>query len=142
MKRASMAGACAMALIAAIGCGRSDGESAASRTGCLTTSGENFVLTDIERGDSPSSEMFRLEGNENELRPHVGQRVRITGDAEPAKVAVMRESTPPDPEARPEGTAGGATPNVASETETRVEVRKLTVASVEPTGQSCAAEVK
>ena len=142
MKRASMAGVCAMGLMMAIGCGRSDGETATSRTGCLTTSGESFVLTDLERGDSPSTEAFRLEGDENELRPHVGQRVRITGDAEPAKVAVVRESTPPDPNAQPAGTSGGQTPNVSTETETQIEVRKLTVASIAPTGQSCAAEVK
>jgi hypothetical protein len=142
MKRASLAGVCTICLAAAIGCGRSDGETATSRTGCLTTSGETFVLTDIERGESPSTEAFRLEGHENELRPHIGQRVRITGDAEPAKVAVVRESTPPDPNAQPAGTSGGATPNVSTATEARVEVRKLTVASVEPTGQTCAAEVK
>jgi hypothetical protein len=99
------------------------------------------VLTDIERGDSPSTEAFRLEGNESELRPHIGQRIRITGDAEPAKVAVVRESTPPS-ESAPAGTSGSGEPTVRTETETRVEVRNLKVASIEPTGQSCAAEVK
>ena len=141
MKQACVAGVCAISLAAAIGCGRSGGQTATSRTGCLTTSGQSFVLTDIERGDSPSTEAFRLEGKESELRPHIGQRVRITGDAEPAKVAVVRESTPPAA-STPAGTSGGAEPTVKTETETRVEVRNLTVASIEPTGQTCAAEVK
>jgi hypothetical protein len=141
MKYACVTGLCVLSLAAAIGCGRSDRETATTRIGCLTTSGQDFVLTDLERGTS-STEAFRLEGKDDQLRPYIGKQVRITGDAEPANVAVMKESSPAGTQPEAAGTSGVEKPAVSTETETRVEVRKLTVASIEPTGQTCAAEVK
>jgi len=78
----------------------------------------------------------------------------VNGEAEPPQVAEVRESTPPAPESGTSGSgaatgtagqkpeSGGAQPQVRAETETRLEVTKLRVQSVTPTGQSCAAETK
>jgi len=162
MKRASVVGLFALCVgFAGCGFGEHDGKkdsnaadtktaesrpAPVSETGCLTAKGDQFVLTDLERGEgSASTETFQLVGNDDELRKHVGKQVRITGEAEAPKVAVVSESTPPaapQGSAKPEATAttGAAQPKVSTETETRMEVRKLTVSSVQPTGASCAAE--
>jgi len=112
-------------------------------TGCLTGSGDRFALTELERADAattiaaPSTETYQLVGREEELRPHVGHQVTVTGKADTPEVAIVRESSPAA--AAPTGTAGpqgaepsgqGSTPKVSAETETRVEVAKLKVASV------------
>ena len=139
-----------------IGCGRTDRDHAGDRpgsdyldgarplpvteTGCLTARGDQFVLTNLERGaGEATTETFQLVGNQEQFRPHVGMQVRVTGEAEPPKVAVVQESTPQPESARPQGTSG-PDPNVSTQAQTRVEVRKLTVATVEGTGASCAAE--
>jgi hypothetical protein len=114
---------------------------AVTEMGCLTARGDQFVLTDLERGEGEATtETFQLVGNDDELRQHVGKQVRVTGEADPPRVAVVQESTPPQPEARPQGTTGAADPKVRTQSETRVEARKLKVSSVQPTGASCAAE--
>jgi hypothetical protein len=157
MKRASM-GVLALCLGIA-GCGGGDRneegrDSAGSggtdvspvpvtETGCLTARGGQFVLTDLDRGASdPTTETYQLIGNEEELRQHVGKQVRVNGEAEPPKVATVQESTPTPPDSAARGTTGmGETgPKVSTQAETRLEVRKLTVSSVQPTGESCAAE--
>jgi hypothetical protein len=146
-------------VVGLFGCGRADRDaentagsdaektaevrpSPVTETGCLNARGEQFVLTDLERGEGPTTETFRLVGNEEELRQHVGKQVRITGEAEAPKVAVVQESTPPASDAKPRGTTGTADPKVATQSETRMEVRKLTVTSVQPTGEACAAETR
>lgn len=114
-----------------------------TETGCLTARGDRFVLTDLERGaGEATTETFQLTGSEEQLRPHVGKQVRVNGEAEAPKVAVVQESTPAPAEPRAEGTAGGAEPKVRTQAETRMEVRTLKVSTVEPTGASCAAETK
>jgi hypothetical protein len=154
MKRASVAGVLAIC-VGFAGCGGADRDREnagtdektaevrpvpVSETGCLTARGEQFVLTDLQRGDGEATtETFRLIGNEQELRKHVGQQVRVNGEAEAPKVAVVQESTPPA-SGTATGTAGAADPKVSTQSETRVEVRQLTVASVEPTGAACSAE--
>ena len=160
MKRASV-GALGLCLCLA-GCGGADrdrenagdraGEKTAevrptvvTETGCLTARGDQFVLTDLQRGEGqPTTEAFQLIGDGEQLRQHVGKQVRVNGEAEAPKVAVVQESSPAPAEPAPQGTAGGAKPEakVDTQTQTRVEVRKLTVSSVEPTGASCAAETK
>jgi hypothetical protein len=156
MKQASVAGVLAICL-GLCGCGRADrdrgdadkaGDKTAevrpavvTQTGCLTARGDQFVLTDLERGEGEATtETFQLIGNHEELRQHVGKQVRVSGEAEAPKVAVVQESTPPSPKTAPEGTSGRAEPKVTTQAETRVETRKLTVTSVQPTGASCAAE--
>jgi hypothetical protein len=149
MRRALVLGISAMC-VALVGCGgreRGDEKTAEVRPatvtemGCLTARGEQFVLTDLEHGEgAATTEAYQLVGRDDELKQHVGKQVRITGEAEAPRVAVVQESTPPKPDAKPEGTAGRAEPKVSTQTETRVEMRKLTVSSVTPTGESCAAE--
>lgn len=115
---------------------------AVTETGCLTASGDRFVLTNLEHGaGDAATETFQLVGKEDDLRPHVGKQLRVMGQAEPAKVAVVTETTPAT-ESEPAGTSGSTEPKVSTETKARMEVRTLTVNSFEPTGASCAAETK
>jgi len=148
MKRASIGLlAVCLGLIGCRGADRSDDKAVEVRpttvteTGCLTARGDQFVLTDLERGEGQATtETFQLIGNAEDLRQHVGKQVRVNGEAEAPNVAVVQESTPPSPQPAPQGTAGGADPKVTTQEQTRVEVRKLKVASVQPTGSSCRAE--
>ena len=128
-----------------------------TETGCLTARGEQFVLTDLQpatgAAGTSATQTYQLVGEDEELRQHVGKQVRVSGEAEGAQVTEVRELTP-DTASKPEGTSGAANPNptavprspgqgdaqVRTETETRMEVRKLRVASVTPTGDSCADE--
>jgi hypothetical protein len=190
MKRACAAGVWTLCVLAAIGCGHNRGEeprdeqgAAANAptprdeasgvprpitvTGCLTASGDRFVLTDLERGPEKESqsppptgqaarsetatESYQLVGNTEDLRQHVGKQVRVSGEAQPPQVAEMRETTPAAPTSgQATGTSGQqpsqrpqpGQPQVRSETETRMEVTQLRVQSVTPTGESCAAETK
>lgn len=122
-------------------------------TGCLTGSDDRFVLTELDRADtattiaSPSTESYRLIGDVSVLRQHVGQQVRVSGMAEAADVAIIRESSPPAPAGPPAvGTGGeekpaaepGARPKVSTEQQTRLETSALQVRSVTPTGTRCA----
>jgi hypothetical protein len=142
MKQATIAVTAVLCMAATTACGRNR-EIGVLQTGCLTQSGDQFVLTDLERREGgAATETFQLIGNEKQLRELVGQQVRVSGQAEPADVAVMKESTPPPSEPAPAGTTGGSDPKVSSETETRVEARRLTVSAIEATGSSCAAEIK
>lgn len=175
MKRT--AGFSTVALAAAFALGCSNGESTGDAreldnvmdaperlvqvVGCLTAQGEQFVLTDLERAAPPSggaeasgaasqaaTEMYRLEGMRDELRPHVGRQVRVTGEAPPPEVAIVRETSPPRDPRPVAGTTGeresGAAatpetqPQVSTVATTRLEVTELLVRSVSPTGESCA----
>ena len=112
------------------------------QTGCLTGSEGQFVLTDLEPGNtetqpSATTETYQLVGNVDELRQHVGKQVRVTGEAEQADVVEARESTPPTPTA----TTGDGKPQVSTQSQTRVEVSRLRVSSVTPTGDDCAEQV-
>jgi hypothetical protein len=157
MKRASVAGVFALGIgLAACGGGSGRDDSGApaagdktadarpfpiTETGCLTARGDQFVLTDLERSEGgPTTETFQLIGTNEQLRQHVGKQVRVNGEAEAPKVAVVTESTPTPADRQPTGTSGSADPKVTSETQTRVESRRLTVSSVEPTGELCSAE--
>jgi hypothetical protein len=189
MMRGTAAGAFVLCLGLAAGCGGSNKDEQANaasddqktaegrpapvtQTGCLTARGDQFVLTDLDRGtagasDQATTETYQLIGNADELRQHVGKQVRVNGEAEPAQVAEVRETTPSGPQANATGTSGqsqagaqpqsgsapaqsgsaqmqggGNTPQVSSQTETRLEVAKLRVQSVTPTGESCAAETR
>jgi hypothetical protein len=123
------------------------GRSAAlSVTGCLTSASGRYVLTDLsddaQAPGGPATESYQLTNADEKLRPHVGKQVRVTGEAEPARVAEVRETTPSVP-AAPAGTAGqqGTTnqPAVSTETRTRLETRQMSVTSVTATGQDCPA---
>lgn len=106
-------------------------------TGCLTAADGRFVLTELSGDRQPTTEAYQLTNADEQLRPHVGKQVRVNGEAEPARVAEVRESTP----TAPAGTAGQQTttnqPAVSTETRTRLETRTMSVTSVTPTGQDC-----
>jgi len=120
----------------------------ASVMGCLSAAEGRYVLTEL-KGDikapggpaQPTTETYQLTGADEKLREHVGKQVRVTGEAEPARIAEVRESTPSTP-AAPAGTAGRQGTNqaeVSTETRTRLETRRMTVMSVTPTGDDCPA---
>jgi hypothetical protein len=156
MKRLGMLGAWGFCVGLAIGCGgRSDNRAAdeardnddidiadtttLTETGCLTAAGDRFVLTALEGGGgAPQTELYQLVGSGDELRKHVGREVSVTGVAEPAQVAELRESSP----ATPTGTAGadGDRPQVQTQTQTRLETRRMRVATVTATGDECVAD--
>jgi hypothetical protein len=106
-----------------------------SETGCLTASGNRYALTALETGGIAETELYQLIGQEDELRQHVGREVRVVGDAEPPQIADVREISP----ATPAGTSGaeGDQPQVQTQTQTRLETRRLRVTSVTPTGDEC-----
>ena len=115
--------------------------------GCLTAAEGRYVLTELT-GDTkapggpaqPTTETYQLTNADEMLQPHVGKQVRVTGEAEPARVAEVRETTPSAP-AAPAGTAGqqgtANQPAVSTETRTRLETRRMSVTSVTPTGDNC-----
>ena len=126
-------------------------------TGCLTGTNDQFVLTELDRADtgttiaSPATESYRLIGDANTLRQHVGKQVRVSGMAEAPDVAIVRESSPPAPAAQPGvGTSGsqtpppltqdsnaGQAPRISTESQTRLELSSLRVRTVSPTGGTC-----
>ena len=120
--------------------------------GCLTSANDQFVLTELDRAEtgttiaSPATESYRLIGDADTLRPHVGNRVRVSGMAEAPDIAIVRESSPPVPAAQPGvGTSGnqapesgaGQRPKVSTEQQTRLEISSLRVRAVTATGGSC-----
>jgi hypothetical protein len=153
MKRIGMLGIWGLCLGLTVGCGGASDDNAADEarddndidisetstiveTGCLTASGERFVLAALESGGGTRTELYQLSGSEDELRQHVGREVRVTGMAEPAQVATVRESSG----AAPTGTAGaaqGSQAEVRTEAETRLETRRMRVGTVTPTGDEC-----
>lgn len=178
MNGAIRAGALALCLGLAAGCGGGNDESAIAEqkpevtgrgtdapslvtaTGCLTASGDQFVLTELEQGTAgaqaqqggagaaagaqPTTESYQLIGNEDELRKLVGRQVQISGAAEPPKVAEVRETTPATEPGNATGTTGApepakpGEPQVATSTQTRLEVTQLRIDTITDTGQACA----
>ena len=125
-------------------------------TGCLTGTNDQFVLTELDRAEtgttiaSPATQTYKLIGEADALRAHVGKQVRVSGMAETPEVAIVRESSPPAPAAQPGvGTSGstapqatpdsnaGDRPKVSTEQQTRLEVSSLRVRTVTPTGGAC-----
>ena len=58
--------------------------------GCLTASGDRFVLTELQ-AEEGSAEAYRLVGRDEDLRAHVGKRVQISGEAEPEQIVDIRQ---------------------------------------------------
>ena len=151
MRRIPVFGVGLLCLGLSIGCGRTDdaqrGQTRTDddidiektttviETGCLTASGNRFVLTALERGGPTETQMYELAGSIDELRPYVGREIRVTGVAEPAQVADLRESSP----STPAGTAGteGNRPQVQTQAQTRLETRQMRVDAITPTGNDC-----
>jgi len=108
--------------------------SAVSVDGCLTASGEKFMLASLDK-DASRTTVYQLMNADDQLRNFVGKEVRVTGQAEAIQSAETREVTPPA--AATTGTSAEAQPKVSTVTDTKLDVHKLTVASVTPTGDSC-----
>jgi hypothetical protein len=137
-------------------------------SGCITASGDQYVLTSLENAAAapgvtrnengaadrnaasnagaaaqPTTETYQLVGgNADDLRKYVGRQVRVTGEADPARVAEVREATPATPaigtSGQPQDNANGAA-KVTTEEKTRFEMRKLRVSSVTGAGGECPA---
>jgi hypothetical protein len=123
-----------------------------TETGCVTGSGGDFVLTDLEAAGEPgletrpTTDAYLLEGDDDELRDLVGQRVRVSGAADPAQVAnvrVLRPMTRVRSDASqaplaPHGSqAPQSGPKVGVEQQLRLTVRDLDVRAVNSTGERC-----
>ena len=135
MSRTGILGASCLCLGVALGCDR---PAPIAETGCLTASGDQFVLTALETSGpegSTQTETYQLVGEEDELRSFVGQAVHVTGRARVPEVAEVREVSP----ASPVGTSGGGEAKVETESQARIETAKLYVQSVAPAEGDCAA---
>ena len=107
----------------------------ASVSGCLRAGlGDNtFVLTAIDSTGSSTdpTTTYQLNGSKVPLRDYVGQQVQVTGtvraEQEVASRGVAEVAKPA------KGTSG--TPKV--ETNTELDVKQLTVESVQPAGRRC-----
>lgn len=113
-------------------------------TGCLTSSGDRFVLTALDNNSATATtETYELRGAQNaELAKYVNREVRVAGEADAPRVADVREL--PSASVGTSGTASGnapqgAEPTVKTQEATRFAVRHLTVSSVTPTGDNCTA---
>jgi hypothetical protein len=123
----------------------------ALRTASGSTAGNDNAAVDSRDGGGadavPTTETYQLTGgDESELRQYVGREVRVFGDAEPPRLAEVREGTPAAPAV---GTSGEQNhpdavdrpqPQVKNLSETRLQVRKLEVATVTPTGSECSSD--
>jgi hypothetical protein len=116
--------------------------------GCLTASGDRFVLTELQDASSaarPTTETYQLTRTADQpldLKKWVGQVVQVTGEAAPAKVADVRQSAPATPTATTGQQSAASTdtaPKVATSESLRIANRTLAVASVTPTGEACIA---
>lgn len=103
-------------------------------TGCLRAgeAGGTFVLIASATDTRMAAATYQLVGTPDVLQPHVGKRVEITGTIVSEQTAQLRGATMPAEE-RAKGTPG--TPTVQSTTE--VEVKRLQVTGVAPTGAPC-----
>ena len=152
MKHVSAAGICVLCAAMIGGCdrGRSDDaeldvqgsgqveldDDPISVTGCLTADGDRFMLTRLNEDATPvaTTEVYQLDGDEDDMRQHVGKMVQVFGDAPPATVAQVDQSAP-----SAAGTAGqgDGSAQVAVRETTRFETRELDVISLTSTDQPC-----
>lgn len=123
--------------------------------GCLTASGLQFVLTDLERAEPhpslqhqralgtrprPTTEAYMLVGADEKLTTMVGKRVRVVGEADPAQVAEIHQISP-KVTVRTVGSKD-VHPMVSDYGVLRFEVHRLRVTSANPTGDDCSAEFR
>jgi hypothetical protein len=101
--------------------------------GCLTASGERFMVTSLDK-ESSKTVVYQLVNADEQLRNLVGKEVRVTGEAEATQSTETRAVTPPAPAA----TAGKSNDaRVSTVEDTKLDMRKLTVASATATGDTC-----
>lgn len=102
--------------------------------GCLSAAGNRFVLTHADKDDAKTI-AYQLVNADDKLTALVGREVRVTGEAQPTQRAETRAVTPPQPAATSGKSATDA--KVTTVEETKVDMQKLSVASVAPTGDNC-----
>ena len=152
MKRSILMSICVGAVALAGACGRRDNTdaerknivelatrpaaiSAVTVDGCLSASGDKFMLASLDK-ESSKTTIYQLMNADDQLRNMVGKEIRVSGQAEATQSAETREVTPPAPTATG-GKASDAEPKVSTVTDTKLDVHKLTVASATPTGDTC-----
>ena len=140
MRRTTLFGVGFLCACLGFACVRPNQATAVTEVGCVTASGDRFVLTSFDSGERPATELYQLVGTSDELREHVGREVLVTGEAQPAGIAEVREMTSATPVAT-SGSDAGAQPEVRTESQVRLETRQLRVLTVNPTGDDCAAGV-
>lgn len=140
MRRTAFYSAGLLCASLSFGCAPASQVTAVTEVGCVTATGDRFVLTSLESGEKPATELYQLVGTSAELREHVGREVLVTGEAQPAGIAEVRETTPSTPVAT-SGANEGASPQVRTESQVRLETRQLRVLTVTPTGDDCPAGV-
>jgi len=155
MTRTILISICAGALALSVGCGRRDASQDNKKDildlathpapagtvapveviGCLTASGDRFVLSHADK-DNSKTIAYQLVNADDQLRPLVGREVRVTGEAQATQRAETRAITPPQATA----TSGNSEPEakVTTVEETKVDLKKLAVTSASPTGDACA----
>jgi hypothetical protein len=140
MRRTTLYGVWFLCASLSFACVPANQAMAVTEVGCVTASGDRFVLTSLDSGERPATELYQLDGTSAELRQHVGREVLVTGEAQPAGIAEVRETTPSTPVAT-SGSDAGAQPEVRTESQVRLETRQLRVLTITPTGDDCAAGV-
>jgi len=103
--------------------------------GCLAAgdAADTFVLNSARADGATTSATYNLAGaNNDELRSHVGEQVRVTGTIT-SGAQVAERSMPQVAKEKPKATTG--TPVV--QTQTDVQINRLAVSSVSPQGQKC-----
>ena len=138
MRRTAFFSAGLLCVSLSFACMRPSQATAVTEVGCVTATGDRFVLTSLESGEKPATELYQLVGTSDELREHVGREVLVTGEAQPAGIAEVRETTPATPVATSGGNEG-AQAQVRTESQVRLETRQLRVLTVTPTGDDCPA---
>jgi hypothetical protein len=154
MERTILMSICAGAVALSVGCGRHNAQDNKKNildlatqpapaakiapvevVGCLSASGDRFVVSHVDKDDSKTI-AYQLVNADDQLRPLVGREVRVSGEAQPTQKAETRAVTPPQPAA----TSGNSEPEakVTTVEETKVDMQKLAVASIAPTGDPCA----
>jgi hypothetical protein len=154
MKRTILMSICVGAIALSVGCGRRDASRDDKKDivdlathpapagtiapveviGCLSASGDRFVLSHVDKDDSKTV-AYQLINADDQLRSLVGREVRVTGEAQPGQKTETRAITPPQPTA----TSGNSRPDakVTTVEETKVDTQKLAVTSASPTGDPC-----
>jgi hypothetical protein len=106
-----------------------------SVTGCLAAgdAADTFVLNSARADGATTSATYNLAGaNNDQLRDHVGEQVRVTGTVT-SGAQVAERSMPQVAQEKPKATTG--TPVV--QTQTDVQIKRLAVSSVTPQGRKC-----
>ena len=102
--------------------------------GCVKAgeAADTYVLTTARAEGSGEAATYQLVGDQAAaLREQIGRRVEVSGTMEAQQETASRSTA--QPEERPTGTSG--TPTVRTKAE--IEIRRLSVTSVNPLGEKC-----